>query len=136
MIYIYIYIKKSLIDSKCERVTGGLSQRMQAPGNLWQEMWQACKPVPAMRQKRLFDDTKEAEKILHTFSAMKPSDISSLLLPCVLHAAIYRLLMDDVPQLPDVTVNHRQLIAKSVYTVRHSPLQLDQYQVSPFLPLV
>jgi len=102
---------------------------MLIPGNLWQEMWQACKPVSAMRQKRLFDDTKEAEKILHTFSAMKPSDIASLLLPSVLHAAIYRLLQDDVPQLPDVAANCRQLIAKSVQTVRHSPLQLDQYQV-------
>lgn len=36
---------------------------MQIPGNVWYEAWQSAKPVPAYRQKRLFDDTKEAEKV-------------------------------------------------------------------------
>ena len=36
---------------------------MQIPGNMWTEVWQGAKPVPARRQKRLFDDTKEAEKV-------------------------------------------------------------------------
>lgn len=42
---------------------GHLSTRMQIPGNIWTEAWQSAKPVPARRQKRLFDDTKEAEKV-------------------------------------------------------------------------
>lgn len=42
---------------------GHLSTRMQIPGNIWSEAWQSAKPVPARRQKRLFDDTKEAEKV-------------------------------------------------------------------------
>ena len=36
---------------------------MQIPGNMWVEVWQSAKPVPARRQRRLFDDTKEAEKV-------------------------------------------------------------------------
>ena len=43
--------------------TGHLSLRMQIPGNMWVEVWQTARPVPARRQKRLFDDTKEAEKV-------------------------------------------------------------------------
>ena len=36
---------------------------MQIPGNIWIEAWQTTKPVPVRKQKRLFDDTKEAEKV-------------------------------------------------------------------------
>ena len=42
---------------------GHLSLRMRAPGNTWQEVWNQAKAVPARRQKRLFDDTKEGEKV-------------------------------------------------------------------------
>jgi len=44
-------------------MTGELSQRMQIAGNVWVEVWQSARPVPARRQRRLFDDTKEAEKV-------------------------------------------------------------------------
>lgn len=43
--------------------SGQLSQRMKIPGNMWSEVWQGARAVPAHRQKRLFDDTKEAEKV-------------------------------------------------------------------------
>lgn len=49
---------------------GALSQRMQLEGNIWMEMWQHSTPVPAHRQKRLFDDTKEAEKVLQFLGNM------------------------------------------------------------------
>ena len=41
-----------------------LSPRMQLPDNLWVEVWEQARPVPVRRQKRLFDDGKEAEKVL------------------------------------------------------------------------
>jgi len=44
--------------------TGELSPRMKVPGNLWLEVWSNAAPAPARRQKRLFDDTKEAEKVI------------------------------------------------------------------------
>ena len=40
---------------------------MQIPGNMWVEVWQTARPVPARRQKRLFDDTKEAEKVCQEY---------------------------------------------------------------------
>lgn len=103
---------------------------MQMPGNLWQEIWHSSKPVAAWRQKRLFDDTKEAEKILHSFSAMKPGELASLLLPTVLHATIYRLLEELIAELGDVADHCRKLIEKSVQIVRHAPLDMEQYEVS------
>lgn len=71
---------------------GSLSQRMQIPGNMWVEVWQSAKPVPVRRQKRLFDDTKEAEKVLHFLAALKPSDVVMRLMPMVIHAAIVKIL--------------------------------------------
>lgn len=111
--------------------TGRLSGRMQAPGNLWQEMWRAAKPIVAWRQKRLFDDTKEAEKILHTFSALRPAHIAELLLPPVFHAAVHRLLEELPPaiQLPDAVSTCRAAIAKIAQIARHSPFDLYQYEV-------
>lgn len=42
---------------------GELSPRMKVPGNLWLEVWSTANQIPARRQKRLFDDTREAEKV-------------------------------------------------------------------------
>ena len=36
---------------------------MCMPNNMWREVWGTARAVPARRQKRLFDDTKEAEKV-------------------------------------------------------------------------
>lgn len=104
---------------------------MHAPGNLWQEMWRAAKPVPAWRQKRLFDDTKEAEKILHAFSAYRPAQVATLLLPVIFHAAVCRAL-DELPAgdgLPDAAATLRQLIARISPIVRHTPAELQHYEV-------
>ena len=40
-----------------------MSGRMEVAGNPWLEAWNNAKPVPARSQKRLFDDTREAEKV-------------------------------------------------------------------------
>ena len=45
------------------REEGHLSLRMRIPGNMWVEVWQSARSVPVRRQKRLFDETKEAEKV-------------------------------------------------------------------------
>jgi Rab3 GTPase-activating protein catalytic subunit len=41
-----------------------LSHRMKIPGNMWVDVWNNAKALPVRKQKRLFDDTKEAEKVL------------------------------------------------------------------------
>lgn len=116
--------------------TGHLSGRMQAPGNLWQEMWKAAKPVPSWRQKRLFDDTKEAEKILHQFSSLKPAQVAVMLLPAVFHSSTHRLLEELVMAMPnldlsDVKTFCRNFISKIGQITRHWPLELHQYEASP-----
>ena len=65
---------------------------MQIPGNMWAEVWQSARPIPVRRQKRLFDDTKEAEKVLHFLSSLKPGDVVTRLMPMLIHAAIAKLL--------------------------------------------
>lgn len=59
------YVEEEAVDeSGSPAVTGRLSARMNIPGNMWVEAWDTARVTPARRQKRLFDDTKEAEKVL------------------------------------------------------------------------
>ena len=58
------WVEEEVVDEQGQQVTHGqLSARMQIPGNMWVEVWHSAKAVPARRQRRLFDDTKEAEKV-------------------------------------------------------------------------
>ncbi|XP_077584476.1 rab3 GTPase-activating protein catalytic subunit [Stigmatopora nigra] len=75
---------------------GHLSPRMKIPGNIWVETWENARTVPANRQRRLFDDTKEAEKVLHFLEMQKPADLTCRLLPCIIHAAILKLKEEEV----------------------------------------
>lgn len=44
-----------------------------------------------MSECRLFDDTKEGEKILHGFLTMSPSDIAAAVLPCLIQAGLEKI---------------------------------------------
>lgn len=62
------YVEEEVVDeSGSPAVTGRLSARMNIPGNMWVEAWDTARVTPARRQKRLFDDTKEAEKVIFLF---------------------------------------------------------------------
>lgn len=76
-------------------VRGSLSARMKIPGNMWVEAWESAKATPARRQRRLFDDTKEAERVLQYLAVQKPSDLTRHLLPCVVHAAILKVKEEE-----------------------------------------
>ncbi|XP_014505205.1 rab3 GTPase-activating protein catalytic subunit isoform X1 [Vigna radiata var. radiata] len=54
---------------------GQLSRRMQKEGNLWRELWETSKPVPAVKQAPLFDEDLAVEGILHAFEDIHPSDL-------------------------------------------------------------
>jgi hypothetical protein len=45
---------------------GRLSLRMRVQGNIWEDNWHNARPCPVRRQKRLFDETKEAEKVYNS----------------------------------------------------------------------
>ncbi|XP_028991028.1 rab3 GTPase-activating protein catalytic subunit isoform X2 [Betta splendens] len=98
------YVEEEVVDEKGHTVVEGkLSTRMMIPGNMWVETWQTARVVPARRQKRLFDDTKEAEKVLHYLAVQKPADVTRHLLPCIFHSAILKLKeeesVEDVPSV-------------------------------------
>ena len=64
------------------KVRGRLSTRMSANGNAWIECWRTVRPVPAHKQKSLFDYEKEAERALHDLEVMSPSAVLGQLLNC------------------------------------------------------
>lgn len=59
-------------------VKGSLSPRMKIPGNMWVEAWETARVAPARRQKRLFDDTKEAEKVMMMMMMMQSLSLASV----------------------------------------------------------
>ena len=66
----------------------GLSDRMQIEGNAWTQAWDSAKSVPAAKQKKLFDHTKEAEKVLHYLSSFTFSSLVTHITPVILRSAI------------------------------------------------
>nr|XP_022322201.1 rab3 GTPase-activating protein catalytic subunit-like isoform X2 [Crassostrea virginica] len=115
-------------DSTKENPKGHLSTRMLIPGNIWTEAWQSAKPVPARRQKRLFDDTKEAEKVLHFLSAMKPSDVVVHLLPLLLHSSISKIIESEDSDIPKVKDMVEHLVSKSAMVTRTPHQDLKRYE--------
>ncbi|XP_033229238.1 rab3 GTPase-activating protein catalytic subunit [Belonocnema kinseyi] len=81
---------------------GHLSQRMLLPDNAWTTTWKSAQPVPAYRQKRLFDDTREAEKALHFLSSKRIGQVAQLLLPVLAHAALVTLNEQKVEARPNI----------------------------------
>lgn len=71
---------------------GALGDRMLLPGNPWAEAWSVARPVPAARQRRLFDEVREAEQVLHFLRARPVSSVAELLLPAVLRAGAMKAL--------------------------------------------
>ncbi|XP_015600324.1 rab3 GTPase-activating protein catalytic subunit [Cephus cinctus] len=108
------------------QTNGHLSPRMMIPNNPWSRAWSSAQPVPAHRQKRLFDDTREAEKVIHYLVSQRLGQVAQLLLPSLTHAALYTLSLQEqeaLPNLPDVTqsiLNKLQFATKPI----HQKLQL------------
>ncbi|XP_072752258.1 rab3 GTPase-activating protein catalytic subunit [Anoplolepis gracilipes] len=100
---------------------GHLSPRMMIPDNPWSTTWASSQPVPAHRQKRLFDDTREAEKALHYLCSKRIGQVAQLLLPSLTHAALHTLSsqkQEALPSLSDVAqsiLNKLQFATKPIY---------------------
>ncbi|KAL5583624.1 hypothetical protein UlMin_016066 [Ulmus minor] len=62
-------------DTDILSTRGQLSSRMQKEGNLWRELWETAKPVPAVKQAPLFDEDLAAEGILDVLEEMPPSEL-------------------------------------------------------------
>ncbi|KAL6205479.1 hypothetical protein ACLB2K_022738 [Fragaria x ananassa] len=65
----------SLEGNDVSSTRGQLSSRMQKAGNLWRELWDTSKPVPAVKQVPLFDEDLAVEGILDGFEDISPSEL-------------------------------------------------------------
>ncbi|XP_004375144.1 rab3 GTPase-activating protein catalytic subunit isoform X1 [Trichechus manatus latirostris] len=121
------YIEEEVIDEKGNVVLKGeLSARMKIPSNMWVEAWETAKPIPARRQRRLFDDTREAEKVLHYLAVQKPADLARHLLPCVIHAAVLKVKEEEsLENISSVKKIIKQIISHSS-KVLHFPNPEDK----------
>lgn len=75
---------------------GSLGDRMLLPGNPWVEAWNVARPVPAARQRRLFDETREAEQVLHFLRSRTIGAVAELLLPAILRAGAAKAVSEGV----------------------------------------
>lgn len=105
---------------------------MLLPDNPWMETWGNAQPVPANRQRRLFDDTREAEKILHFLESRTLSQIADLLVPVIAQASICRLsealdlVINELPESKE-TLDH---IHKTVMKLsREGNVNLRRYEL-------
>ncbi|CAF3964602.1 unnamed protein product, partial [Rotaria magnacalcarata] len=108
-----------------------LSPRMQLPDNLWVEVWQQARPIPVRRQKRLFDDGKEAEKILQKLSSLSPGEILEQLIPVLLHT-VYDRIAKEIEEMEESnavalleTLNAKEVLIVKGKDERKKKLQQD-----------
>ncbi|XP_033842507.1 rab3 GTPase-activating protein catalytic subunit [Periophthalmus magnuspinnatus] len=110
-------------------VRGGLSARMRIPGNMWLEAWDSAKATPARRQRRLFDDTTEAEKVLHHLSLLKPSELVLQLLPSLILSALGKLREEEASEdLPSVKTALDQASVQAGRLLHQSKPDLQQLE--------
>ena len=81
-------IDTGLGREKNSYVQGRLSTRIRGSDSTWLQAWRDTESVPSHRQKRLFDDTKEAEKVFQFMSTLSPSELACLIFPNLLQAAL------------------------------------------------
>lgn len=108
---------------------GKLSARMTLPGNTWLEVWDSAKPVPANRQKRLFDETREAEKALHFLESQTPASSGLMVVPVLAHAAVEKLNEEakDI-QIPSLQNTVQQAVKRVEALSRNAPMDVHRYQ--------
>lgn len=64
---------------------GRLSDRMQTKeGNLWKELWEAAKPIPAVEQTPIYDEDLAVESIFDALEVIEPSKLFEQLLGVIL----------------------------------------------------
>lgn len=99
--------------------------------NTWVQVWETAKAIPANRQKRLFDDTREAEKVLHFLDSRTTSQIAEMLLAVLSHASICRLLeeIDHIKnELPETFTTLRHLVKTVERLSREATINVRRYE--------
>lgn len=110
--------------------SGHLSPRMKIPNNPWATTWNSAQPVPAHRQKRLFDDTKEAEKTIQYLACRRIGEICQLLMPVLAHAALQALAQHKQPAIAKLPEIINGITTKLQRATKSFHLQTHIYDVS------
>ena len=76
-------------------------------GNAWQQLWAAAAPLPAARQRPLFDPQLEGERALHFLETLPPPALFSELLAVGFSAAVQ--LLQAAGQASELPAVRRQL---------------------------
>ncbi|KAL5292359.1 RAB3GAP1 family protein [Megaselia abdita] len=98
-------------------IDGALSPRMELPGNSWLVMWDNANPVPARKQKKLFDFNEEASKIIKFFETRTIGEICDLTLSTLLHSILLKLESEGDPALEE---RFNKIHEHLKYTINHS----------------
>ncbi|XP_034231466.1 rab3 GTPase-activating protein catalytic subunit [Thrips palmi] len=109
------------------QVQGELSERMRLDDNMWQNLWSVAQPVPALRQRRLFDETRSAESVLAWLEGLSALDLALALLPVTAHACATRVLQevhaDDLLRRLPGPPAAAETLARHVAAATREPLQ-------------
>uniref|UniRef100_A0A915LKF1 Rab3 GTPase-activating protein catalytic subunit n=1 Tax=Meloidogyne javanica TaxID=6303 RepID=A0A915LKF1_MELJA len=108
-------------------VDGELSERMKLPGNLWQENWRMVRPIPASKQNRLFNETKEVEQILQYFSTIKLKDLIDLLLPVVIVQTIEVLIRESSECTYSIKERLEGVLSEFLYASKSDNYDMDVF---------
>lgn len=120
-------VETNEIEKKSE-----LSNRMKIAGNMWIEVWNSAKSVPVRKQKRLFDDTKEAEKVFEWLNSLTICKVVQELLPMLFYSSILCVLNESKEIINDYEALVDSLIDKAVKVTRNNRDDVKKYQVSCF----
>ena len=88
--------------SKEAGMTGILSDRMDAPDNIWKKLWAASLPIPISRQTPLFQAVSEGEHALHFMDTIHPSVLFSEIFAVAFSGAVGLLLQSPAARLPSI----------------------------------
>ncbi|GFP98156.1 rab3 GTPase-activating protein catalytic subunit [Phtheirospermum japonicum] len=78
-----------------DTVKGQLSMRMQKEGNLWRELWETSKPVPAVRQSPLYDEDLAVEGILNYLDEISPPELFKQLFIAAVYETVETMVLNQ-----------------------------------------
>jgi Rab3 GTPase-activating protein catalytic subunit len=106
-----------------------LSNRMKIAGNMWIEVWNSAKSVPVRKEKRLFDDTKEAEKVFEWLNMLTICNIVQELLPMLFYSSVLCVLKESKEIINDYEGLVDSLIDKTIKVTRNNRDDVKKYIV-------
>ncbi|MCO5546779.1 hypothetical protein L7F22_000215 [Adiantum nelumboides] len=100
---------------------GKLSNRMSQSDNMWVQLWSSVEPLPAHKQKPLFDHTREGEKVIHYLETLRPYQLLAQMI-CTAFSSITDILYQtDIVRPKVLEMEIDQLYATIVSLLK--PLQ-------------